>query len=181
MGTHKVARGSFGGADTDSIAIGVSGTYDATPLQLLNRFNRLLDVQNVPKEGRYVVLDPVFIEKLMDENSKFINNDYNPGADQLTNGKLIEGKIRGFKVYESNNLPVIGDGPGTADTNGSSTSYGVILAGHEGAVATAQQLEKTESYRDPYSFGDIVRGMHLYGRKILKPQSLLRAWYNVNA
>jgi hypothetical protein len=179
--THKVARGSFGGTDTDSIAIGVSGTYDATPLQLLNRFNRLLDVQNVPKEGRYVVLDPVFIEKLMDENSKFINNDYNPGADQLTNGKLIEGKIRGFKIYESNNLPIVGTGPGTASSSGSSTNYGVILAGWEGAVATAQQLEKTESYRDPYSFGDIVRGMHLYGRKILKPQGLLRAWYNVNA
>jgi hypothetical protein len=176
---HKVARGSFGGSDTDSISIGVAGTYDATPLQLLNRFNRLLDVQNVPKEGRYVVLDPIFIEKLMDENSKFINNDYNPGADQLTNGKLIEGKIRGFKIYESNNLPTIGTGPGTADTNGSSTNYGVILAGWEGAVATAQQLEKTESYRDPYSFGDIVRGMHLYGRKILKAQGLVRAWYNI--
>ena len=49
------------------------------------------------------------------------------------------------------------------------------------ACATAQQLEKTEHYRDPYSFGDIVRGMHLYGRKILKPQALLRAWYNINA
>lgn len=179
--THKIARGSFGGADTDSISIGVAGTYDATPLQLLNRFNRVLDVQNVPKEGRYVVLDPIFIEKLMDENSKFINNDYNPGADQLTNGKLIEGKIRGFKVYESNNLPVVGSGPGTVDTNGSAANYGVILAGWEGAVATAQQLEKTESYRDPNSFGDIVRGMHLYGRKILKPQGLLRAWWNVNA
>lgn len=181
LGIHKVARGSFGGADTDSIAIGVAGTYDATPLQLLNRFNRLLDVQNVPKEGRYVVIDPIFEEKLMDENSKFINNDYNPGADQLTNGKLIEGKIRGFKVYSSNNLPSVGTGPGTVDTNGSSTNYGVILAGWEGAVATAQQLEKTEHYRDPNSFGDIVRGMHLYGRKILKPQGLLRAWWNVNA
>jgi hypothetical protein len=179
--THKVARGSFGGADTDSIVVGVSGSYDASPLAVLNRFNRLLDVQNVPKDGRYVVLDPIFIEKLMDENSKFINNDYNPGADQLTNGKLIEGKIRGFKIYESNNLPFIGTGPGTIDADGSAANYGVILAGWEGAVATAQQLEKTESYRDPYSFGDIVRGMHLYGRKILKPQGLLRAWYNVNA
>lgn len=178
---HKVARGSFGGANTDSISIGVAGTYDATPLQLLNRFNRLLDMQNVPKEGRYVVLDPVFIEKLMDENSKFINGDYNPGADQLTNGKLIEGKIRGFKVYESNNLPQVGTGAGTVSTVGSSTNYGVILAGWEGAAATAQQLEKTESFRDPTAFGDIVRGMHLYGRKILKPQGLLRAWYNVNA
>lgn len=184
LGIHKIARGSFGGSDSDSIAVGVAGTYDATPLAVLNRFNRLLDVQNVPKEGRYVVLDPIFIEKLMDENSKLINNDYaanqNAGG-QLTNGKLIAQKIRGFDVYTSNNLPVVGTGPGTVDTNGSASHYGVILAGQMSAAATAQQLEKTEHYRDPYSFGDIVRGMHLYGRKILKPQALVRAWYNVNA
>ena len=183
LGTHKLTRASFvsGGSSSESLSVGVAGTYDVTPLQIVNRFNRLLDVQNVPKDGRFLVFDPIFAEKLMDENSKFINNDYNPGADQLTNGQLIEGKIRGFKVYQSNNLPVVGSGPGTVDTNGSSTDYGVIFAGHMSAAATAQQLEKTESYRDPYSFGDIVRGMHLYGRKILKPQGLVRCWYNINA
>lgn len=183
LAAHKLARDDFvsGGSASDSLSVGVAGTYDVTPLQIVNRFNRLLDVKNVPKDGRFIVVDPIFVEKLMDENSKFINNDYNPGADQLTNGQLIEGKIRGFKVYQSNNLPVIGTGPGTVDTNGSSTDYGVIFAGHMSAAATAQQLEKTESYRDPYSFGDIVRGMHLYGRKILKPEGLVRCWYNINA
>lgn len=186
LGIHKLTRANFvsGGASTDSIAMGVSGTFDATPLQIMNRMNRLLDVQNVPKDGRWVVLDPIFVEKLMDENSKLVNNDYNANQNaggQLTNGKLVANKIRGFEIYESNNLPVLGTGPGTIDTNGDASNFGVILAGHSGAAATAQQLEKTEHYRDPYSFGDIVRGMHLYGRKILKPQSLVRAWYNVNA
>lgn len=179
---HKVDGASFGGSASNSISMGVAGTYDATPLQILNRFNRLLDLQNVPKDGRYVIIDPVFTEKLMDENSKFINNDYaanqNAGG-QLTNGKLVQTKIRGFEIYESNNLPQIGTGPGTAGA-GNTSNYGVILAGHKASAATAQQLEKTESYRDPFSFGDIVRGMHMYGRKILKPQGLLRAWYNVN-
>jgi hypothetical protein len=186
LGIHKLARNAFvsAGSASDSISVGVAGTYDATPLAILNRFNRLLDVQNVPKDGRFVVLDPIFIEKLMDENSKLVNNDYNANQNaggQLNNGKLIAQKIRGFDVYQSNNLPVIGTGPGTIDTDGSSTNYGVIVAGHQSAVATAQQLEKTESYRDPYSFGDIVRGMHLYGRKILKPQGLVRAIWNINA
>lgn len=183
LSSHKVDASGFGGSASNSIVMGVSGTYAATPLQILNRFNRLLDEQNVPKDGRYVVLDPIFIEKLMDENSKFVNNDYmanqNAGG-QLTNGKLVQSKIRGFEIYQSNNLPVVGSGPGTAATS-NSTNYGVILAGHQSSAATAQQLEKTETYRDPYSFGDIVRGMHLYGRKILKPQGLLRAIYNVNA
>lgn len=184
LGIHKLSRDDFvsGGSASDSIAVGTAGTYDATPLAILNRFNRMFNQQNVPQDSRWVVIDPVFAEKLMDENSKLINMDYNSGAgDGLTNGKLIENKIRGFTVYQSNNLPVIGNGPGVVDTNGSATDYGVILAGWTGSAASAQQLSKTESYRDPNAFGDIVRGMHLYGRKILKPQGLIRAWYNINA
>ena len=46
------------------------------------------------------------------------------------------------------------------------------------AVATAEQINKTESYRDPDSFADIVRGMHLYGRKILRPEAIVTAKYN---
>lgn len=172
-----------GGATTDSIAVGVSGTYDVTPLQVLNRMARLLDENNVDKDGRWVVIDPVFKELLLDENSKFINNDY--AANQNAGGKLLNGqvtgeKIRGFRVYESNNLPYIGTGPGTADTNGSASNYGIIVAGHDSAVATAQQIDKTEKYRDPNSFADIVRGMNLYGRKILRPEALARAVYNSN-
>ena len=56
-------------------------------------------------------------------------------------------------------------------------NFGVIVAGHGSAVATAEQLSKTETYRDPDSFADIVRGMHLYGRKILRPEALTRAIY----
>lgn len=179
---NKISRATFvtGGSTSESLAVGNSGTFDTTPLAILNRMGRKLDELNVPKEGRWIVMDPVFVELLMDENSKLINNDYNPGTSQLTNGKLQEKEIRGFKVYQSNNLPYLGTGPGTADTNGSSANYGVLIAGHTGAVATAQQLEKVEMYRDPYTFGDITRGMHLYGRKILRSEALVRAIYNSN-
>lgn len=179
---NKLARADFvsGGSASDSIAVGVSGTFDATPLAILNRINRRMDLLNIPKEGRYVVMDPVFVEILMDENSKLVNNDFNPGTSQLTNGKLSDGTIRGFKVYMSNNLPFVGTGPGTADTNGSSAHFGVLIAGQQQAVATAQQLDKVEEYRDPFSFADIVRGMHLYGRKILRPEALVRVIYNIN-
>ena len=47
------------------------------------------------------------------------------------------------------------------------------------AVATAEQINKTETYRDQDSFADIVRGMHLYGRKILRPEALVNAIYNL--
>lgn len=156
LAANKLARASFvsGGSSSDSIVVGTKGTYDVTPLELINRFARKLDEMNVPEEGRFIVIDPVFTEKLTDENSKLINNDYNPGADQLTNGKLIAGTLRGFSVYKSNSLPYLGTGPGTIDADGSNANYGVIVAGVKSAVATAQMLTKTETYRDTNSFAD---------------------------
>jgi len=182
LAANKLARASFvsGGSSSDSIVVGTKGTYDVTPLELINRMVRRLDELNVPEEGRFIVVDPVFVEKLTDENSKLINNDYNPGADQLTNGKLIAGTLRGFSVYKSNSLPYLGTGPGTIDADGSATNYGVIVAGVKSACATAQMLTKTETYRDTNSFADITRGLQVYGRKILRSEGLIRAIYNVN-
>jgi hypothetical protein len=136
-----------------------------------------MDLQNVDRDGRYVIVDPVFEELLRDENSKFMSRDYQDG-EQLANGKIASSKVRGFELYSSNNLPYVGTGPGTVDDNGSAAHYGIIIAGQRAAVAAAEQLAKTESFRSPDSFADVVRGMHLYGRKVLRPQALVRAWYN---
>ena len=86
--------------------------------------------------------------------------------------------LHGFKIYQSNNLPSLGTGPATTGTN-SSTNFGVIVAGHSSSIATAEQINKTETYRDPDSFADIVRGMHLYGRKILRPEAICTAMYHL--
>ena len=183
LATQKLTKSAFSssGTGTNSIPIGVAGTYDATPLQVLNRMSRLLDQQNVPTDNRWVVVDPIFVELLSDENSKLVNNDYmlnqNAGG-QLTNGQLVANRIRGFTVYESNNLPTLGTGAGTIATGGSGTNYGVIVAGHKSAVATAEQLAKTEKLRPTDTFGDLIRGMHLYGRKILRPEGLVTALWN---
>ena len=183
LASMLISRASFvsGGATTDSIATHPDGsTGEATPLEVLNRMARLLDQQNVDRDNRWVVVDPVFAEQLNDENSKLLSNDFTSNdKDILRNGRIISGMVRGFRVYMSNNLPSIGNGPGSVDTNGSSSNYGVVVAGHDSAVATASQIEKVESYRDNDSFADIVRGMHLYGRKILRPEALVRAHYNI--
>lgn len=182
LSTMKLARNTFvsGGSSSDSVAVGVSGTYDATPLAVLSRISRLMDQQNVDPDGRWVVVDPVFEEILRDENSKFMDRDYQSG-EALSNGRVSANKIRGFRVYNSNNLPQFGTGAGTGDTNGSSANYGVLVAGHDSAVATAETINKTESFRSPNTFADVVRGLHMYGRKILRPQALARVIYNVNA
>jgi hypothetical protein len=148
---------------------------EANPLSLIARMGRKLDQQNVDRQNRWLVIDPVFAELLKDEDSRLFNADF--GGSGLQNGQ-IAGSIHGFTIHVSNNLPSIGTGPATEAASNSS-NYGVIVAGHSSAVATAEQINKTETYRDPDSFADIVRGMHLYGRKILRPEALVNAIYNV--
>jgi hypothetical protein len=143
---------------------------------VLARMARLLDTQFVDTAGRWIVIDPIFLEILKDEDARTLNADF--GGSGLQNG-LVLNNLHGFKVYVSNSLPKIGTGPGTTGTANQSSNFGIIVAGHGSAVATAQQITKTESYRDQDSFADIVRGMHLYGRKILRPEALAVARYNV--
>ena len=188
LAANKLNKGDFtnittSGADDHSIpvaprlpgATSVSAVA-ATPLQIIARMGRLLDIQNVDTRGRWIVLDPIFIEMLKDEDSRVLNADF--GGTGLLNG-LVLNNLHGFRVYVSNNLPSVGTGAGTGGTANQNTNYGVIVAGHDSAVATAEQINKVESYRDPDSFADIVRGMHLYGRKILRPEAITTAKYNV--
>jgi len=185
----KLIKGSFGNITTAGkgdhsipVAARLPGatalpTATVSPVMLINRMGRLLDVQNVDKDGRWLVIDPIMMEVLMDEDSRFLSADYGDSGG-LRNGLVIS-KWNGFRVYVSNNLPTVGGGAGTNGTGNSNTDFGVIVAGHDSAVATAEQINKTETYRDTDSFADIVRGMHLYGRKILRPEALVTAKYNL--
>ena len=83
-------------------------TGNAFPLQVIARMGRLLDQQNVDTQGRWLVLDPVFIEILKDEDSRLLNGDF--GGSGLQNG-LVLNNLHGFQVYTSNNLPSLGTGP----------------------------------------------------------------------
>lgn len=186
LAANQLTKSAFSssGTGTNSIPLGVSGTYDATPLQLLARFDRMMNEQNVDSDNRWVVVDPVFVELLGDENSKYMNRDYSasgaPGLDK-NNGVLFNGeRVRGFKMYLSTNLPSFGNGNSAINTSGSASDYGLVVAGHMSAVATAENLAKSETLRSQDTFGDIYRAMHVYGRKILRPEALFRAKWNVS-
>ena len=150
-------------------------TSVTSPLTVIARMARQMDTANVDSRGRWLVVDPVFMEILKDEDSRLLNADY--GGAGLQNGLAVN-NLHGFRLYVSNNLPAKGTGAGTSGATAQDDHYGVILAGQEDAVASAEQINKVENYRDPDSFADIVRGMHLYGRKILRPQALVSAVYN---
>jgi len=184
----KLRKDSFGNITTGSagdhsipLAARLPGatelpTATASPVMVVARMGRLLDQQQVDTAGRWLVVDPVFMELLRDEDSRFLNADFGDSGS-LRNGLNLN-NFFGFRLYVSSNLPSVGTGAGTTGSANQNANYGVIVAGHDSAVATAEQINKTETYRDPDSFADIVRGMHLYGRKILRPEALVTAKYN---
>ena len=189
LAANKLKKSSFGNITTTSaadhsipLAARLSGASavsatTATPLQMVARMARIMDQNNVDKQGRWLVVDSVFQEILADEDSRLLNMDWGKSGG-LRNGLMLD-NLHGFRVYVSNNLPSVGTGPSTSGVANQNTNYGVIVAGHDSSVATAQQINKTETYRDPDSFADIVRGMHLYGRKILRPEAIVTAKYNI--
>jgi len=149
-----------------SVDIGLTSETD--PLNLMARMARLLDEQNVPEEGRWFVAGPDFYEQLSQSGSKLLSVDYNAGQGSIRNGLVSSGKLRGFSMYKSNNIAA------------TSNATGKCLAGHISSTATAQTIISTEVLRDPSSFGDIVRGLHVYGSKVLRDEALVGAFYLID-
>jgi hypothetical protein len=159
----KFAAGVYDGAGSIDLGVG-----ETDPLDVLARMARLLDDENVPEEGRWVVASPDFYEQLSQSSSKLLSVDFNAGQGSIRNGLVSSGKLRGFSMYKSNNVPA------------TSNATGFLMAGHISAVATAQTITSTEVLRDPDSFGDIVRGLHVYGAKVLRPEALIGGYYTID-
>ena len=160
MGQHQ------GGSNSIDLT-GSDGT-GTDPLDMMAFMAKLLDEQNVPEEGRWFVAPPSFYNELSQSGSKLMSVDFNAGQGSIRNGLVSSGKLRGFDMYKSNNVAA------------ASTATGKILAGHISSTATAQTIISTEVLRDPTSFGDIVRGLHVYGAKVLRPEALVGAFYTVD-
>jgi hypothetical protein len=160
-----LAAGTFDG--TGNLDIGF-GSSEHDPIDVMARMARLLDEQNVPEEGRWFVASPDFYEQLGQASSKLLSVDFNAGQGSIRNGLVSSGKLRGFDMYKSNNIAA------------TSNAAGKCLAGHISSTATAQTIISTEVLRDPSSFGDIVRGLHVYGAKVLRGEALVSAFYGVD-
>ena len=153
---------------TNSVDLLGSDGTGVDPLDLMARMARLLDDQNVPEEGRWFLAGPDFYEQLGKSGSKLLSVDFNAGQGSIRNGLVSSGKLRGFDMYKSNNIAAV------------SNASGKVLAGHMSSTATANTILSTEVIRDPSSFGDIVRGLHVYGSKVLRPEALVGAFYVID-
>ena len=156
----------------------------ATPenvLKAILRMSTALDEQNVPEDGRYLIITP-FDRHLLMQSS--IAQAYFSGDNSSTvrTGKI--GMLDRFSVYVSNLLPkgaaakALVAGLSAASGGASLTdakARRTMIAGTKAATSFAMTINKTEPLRNQTDFGDIVRGLAVYGRKVTKPEALVVA------
>lgn len=125
-----------------------------------------LDRQNCPTKGRICVVPPEF-EGFMLKDSRFVAVATNDSNERLTEGTVY--KSAGFEIHVSNNAPHDDKGG-----SGSTTVYDVI-AGCDQSGTYADQILNTEAYRPEKSFSDAVKGLHVYGAKVLRSACVYNA------
>lgn len=145
-----VPSGNLVGSTASPVAAGAaSAAYD----HLVN-LSVLLDNANVPSEGRSVVVPPFFHGFLL-KDTRFVGSGADAADARLGNGVI--GSAAGFQVLKSNNVPI------------ASTDKYKVIAMHPMAYSYAEQISKVESYRKEKGFADGVKGLHVYGGKLVRP------------
>jgi len=158
--------GAAAGAISGNINLGVDGaaSVELTKANVLDKIvecGQVLDEQNVPDEGRWIVV-PAWccsIIKLSDLKNTQITGD---SVSPLRNGRI--GEIDTFTVYKSNNLDTSTDGALDTATH--------IIFGTKHAITFASQLTENESIPNPFAFGRYFRGLQVYGYKVVKDEAL---------
>ncbi len=143
------------GASSSPIALTSSNAIDK-----LIDLGQVLDEQNIPETGRWVVIPAWYASRLKKSDLKdaSITGD---GTSVLRNGRL--GMIDRFTLYSSNLLPQVTDGSDTVTR---------IYAGHAHGLTFASQMTKMETLRSEQTFGDLMRGLQIYGFKVLDGTAL---------
>ena len=142
-------------------------------LATLTALAGVLDEQNIPETERWLLIDPLTRQILMQSNlaqAQFMGDD----KSMVRNGKI--GMIDRFTVYVTNNLP---KAAATQDYFGAAAAgtakRRLIMAGHKSAVTFASQMTKMETVRNPSDFGDYVRGLNVYCYETIIPTGLAAA------
>jgi len=169
--THLVAGatarncGTGAGRISQNINLGVNGTpvtiTRTNVIDYLILMGQVLDEQNIPENGRWVVL-PAWASSLLKRSDLRDASLTGDGASVMRNGRL--GMVDRFTIYSSNLLPTSAtDGVSGNDADGATYIY----AGHKNAFTFASQLTEMEVIRSERAFGNLMRGLQVYGRRVI--------------
>lgn len=161
-------KGTTAGVISNDIDLGDTGTNGDTAVQITSTnivdyiidMGTVLDEQNVPETGRWMVLPAWMIGRIKKSDLK----DASLAGDSTSiarNG--LVGMVDRFYIYLSNNIVGI--------TEGSATIYKPI-AGHAAGLTFAAQMVKMETLPNPDTFGQLVRGLNVYGYKVIEGKYL---------
>jgi hypothetical protein len=161
---HKLAKTADAYIATQMAAAvtpGAEVTVDAAneAYDLLVDLRTSLSQNDVPVDGRWVVVTPAFHGWLL-KDPRFVSSGDALGGTTRSSG--VVGNAAGFSVLESNQVP---DGPGAGAGK-------LIIAGHSLATTFADQVTKVEALRHPDKFVDRLRGLHVYGAKVVRSNCL---------
>lgn len=151
------APGTMGTAASQITGMGVSANIVTQILY----YGRLMDENNVPEDGRFIILPAVYMQVLKDISAPF-GQAYATGQNvaNILSGNIP--KIDRFEVLYSNNMPATNTG-----TNGH-----CILFGHKYATTFATQITESRIIDNPFAFGKMMQGLQIYGFNVIKPQLL---------
>lgn len=118
----------------------------------------LLTDSKAPRQGRFMIIPP-WVSAMISKDLKLAG----AAAGQIAGGAILNGfvtRIAGFDILEAHNVP-----------NTAGAKY-KILFGTNRAITFADQIVKVEAIRDPDQFRDVVRGLDVYGAKVVRPEYL---------
>lgn len=124
-----------------------------------------LDQANVPTQGRSIAISPD-LHGLFLRDPRFVANASNDVSSALQSGSV--GRAGGFDILLSNQTPTTG-------------SDSVVIAGNNRAITFAEQIAQVEALRPQNNFSDAVKGLFLYGAKVIRPDSLASANVTITA
>jgi hypothetical protein len=161
-------KGIAAGAISGDINLGATGTNgDAailidktTILDYIVDIGTVLDEQNVPETGRWLVM-PAWMTATIKKSDLKDASLAGDATSILRNGLI--GMVDRFYIYLSNNIIGI--------TEGTATLYKPI-AGHASGLTFAAQMTKMETLPNPDTFGQLVRGLNVYGYKVIEGKYL---------
>ncbi|MFA5347767.1 MAG: P22 phage major capsid protein family protein [Methanoregula sp.] len=130
-------------------------------LDLFGRAAQLLSEMNCPKAGRRAYISP-YVEAQLVKQNVLMTLGQNP--ELFGNGYL--GRYLGFDIFGSNNLA-------TGSTHTASQPVHECMFGTVEAITFADQIVKTVAYQPEGAFSDAVKGLHVYGAKVIKPKALV--------
>jgi N4-gp56 family major capsid protein len=149
------------GSITVNSATTPTDVYDKVLIPMRTKLKKA----NVPSNGRTIAVTPEMYGCLL-RDSRFIKANESGGTEGLRNG--LVGRAAGFDIVETNNAP---------NTTGNEFA---VLAGVNSSITFAEQVNKIEAYRPQSSFSDAVKGLVLYGAKLVRPDSLASALVTVS-